>query len=101
MISSYLAMQNAILARNVATSQMVCNSANMMSSLSFGNSQPLKPSFAQADRFELQNKANETKVSFLAKYMATHMSMEFYEGIGGILFDIVIYMVGINIVLMI
>ena len=69
MISSYLAMQNAILARNVATSQMVCNSANMMSSLSFGNSQPLKPSFAQADRFELQNKANETKVSFLAKYI--------------------------------
>ena len=69
MISSYLAMQNAILARNVATSQMVRNSANMMYSLSFGNSQPLKPSFAQADRFELQNKANETKVSFLAKYI--------------------------------
>ena len=69
MISSYLAMQNAILARNVATSQVVRNSANMMSSLSFGNSQPLKPSFAQADRFELQNKTNETKVSFLAKYI--------------------------------
>ena len=69
MISSYLAIQNAVLARNVATSQMVQNSANMMSSFSFGNSQPLKPSFAQADRFELQNKANETKVSFLAKYI--------------------------------
>ena len=53
MISSYLAMQNAILARNVATSQMVRNSANMISSLSFGNSQPLKPSFAQADRLKL------------------------------------------------
>ncbi len=69
MISSYLAMQNAILARNVATSQMVQNSAHMMSSISFGNSQPLKPSFAQADKFELQNKANETKVSVLAKFI--------------------------------
>ena len=39
--------------------------------------------------------------SFVAKYMAENMSWEFYEGIGGILFDIVIYMVGINIVLMI
>jgi len=39
--------------------------------------------------------------SFLAKYMADNMTWEFYEGIGGILFDIVIYMVGINIVLMI
>ena len=39
--------------------------------------------------------------SFLAKYMSTHMTMEFYEGLGGILFDIVIYMVAINIVLMI
>jgi len=37
----------------------------------------------------------------VAKYMAENMSWEFYEGIGGILFDIVIYMVGINIVLMI
>ncbi len=69
MISSYLAIQNAVLARNVATSQMVQNSANMMSSLSFGNSQPLRPSFAQADRFELQNKANETKVSYLTNFM--------------------------------
>jgi len=39
--------------------------------------------------------------SFVAKYMAENMSWEFYEGIGGILLDIVIYMVGINIVLMI
>ena len=39
--------------------------------------------------------------SFLAKYMANNMTMQFYEGIGSILFDIVIYMVGINIVLMI
>ena len=69
MISSYMAIQNAVLARNVATSQMVQNSANAMSALSFGNSQPLRPSFAQADRFELQNKANETKVSYLSKFI--------------------------------
>lgn len=65
MITSYGAMQNAILARNIATSQMVQNSSHMLSAISFGNSQPLRPSFAQADRLELQNKANETKVSVL------------------------------------
>ncbi len=67
MISSYLTMQNAILARNMATSQMVSASNNMLSSLAFGNSLPLRPSFAQADSLELQTKANETKVSFLNK----------------------------------
>ena len=69
MITSYGAMQNAILARNIATSQMVQASSNMLSSLSFGNSQPLKPSFAQADRLELQNKANETKITVLNKWI--------------------------------
>ena len=67
MITSYGAMQNAILARNIATSQMVQNSSQMLSAVSFGNSQPLRPSFAQADCFELQNKANETKISVLNK----------------------------------
>lgn len=45
---------------------MVQNSSKMLSSLSFGNSQPLKP-VADYDVFELQNKANETKVSVLDK----------------------------------
>ena len=47
------------------------------------------------------NMAIAVAFSFLAKYMSETMSMEFYQGFGGILFDIVIYMVGINIVLMI
>ena len=67
MISSYMAIQNAILSRNIATSQMVQNSSRMLAS--FGNSQPLRPSFAQADSFELQNKANETKVTVLDKFL--------------------------------
>ena len=67
MISSYMAIQNAILSRNIATSQMVQNSNKMLAS--FGNSQPLRPSFAQADSFELQNKANETKVTVWNKIL--------------------------------
>lgn len=70
MISSYLAMQNAIFARNIATSQMVQSASSMLSSVSFGDSQPLKPSFAKADGFELQNKVNETKVSVLDKLIS-------------------------------
>lgn len=67
MLTTYLAMQNAILAQNIATSRMVRNSSNMLSSIAFGNSQPLKPSFAQADRLEMQTKADETKISVLKK----------------------------------
>lgn len=69
MITSYGAMQNAILARNIASSQMVQASNHMLSAISFGNSQPLQPSFAQADCLELQNKANETKISVLTKWI--------------------------------
>ena len=60
-------MQNAILARNIAQSQMIQSSNKMLASLSFGNSQPLRPSFAQSDMLELSNKANETKISVLSK----------------------------------
>lgn len=67
MLTSYLAMQNAILAQNIATSRMMQTSGNMISPASFGNSQPLRPSFAQANNSELQTKADETKVSFLQK----------------------------------
>ena len=67
MLSSYLAMQNAILAQNIATSRMIQNADNMMKSVSFGNSLPLRPSFAQANEAELQIKTDETKVSVLQK----------------------------------
>ncbi len=67
MLTSYLAMQNAILAQNMATSRMMQNADNMMASVSFGNSLPLRPSFAQANEAELQTKADETKVSILQK----------------------------------
>ncbi len=68
MILSYLTMQNAIMAQNTAQAQMISASDRMLSStVTFGNSQPLKPSFAQADKLELQNKTNETKISVLQK----------------------------------
>ena len=67
MLTSYLSMQNAILAQNMATSRMVQNSNNMMNTINFGNSLPLRPSFAQANEAELQTKADETKVSILQK----------------------------------
>ena len=64
MLSSYLAIQNAILARNTAVRQMM-----NLSNISFGNSLPLRPAFGQYDQTELQNKANETKVSVLNKFI--------------------------------
>ena len=67
MLSSYLAMNNAIMAQNVATTNLMQSSNNMLSSIAFGNSIPLKPSFSAADNTELQNKANETKISVLQK----------------------------------
>ena len=69
MLSSYLTMQNAMMAQNNAQARMISASDRMMSSVNFGASQPLQtqgtiPSFsaAQADSFELQNKADETKL---------------------------------------
>ncbi len=61
MIAPLIAMQtNAIQTMNMAQAGMVSNAV----AISFGTSQPLKPAFAQsADVFELQNKANETKMS--------------------------------------
>ncbi len=68
MLSSYLLMQSSIAAMNNAQLAMVQNSDRMLNSVSFGNSQPLSPAFAQnADSFELQNKANETKITVLQK----------------------------------
>ena len=69
MISTYLAMQNAVLARNMASSNMIQNSSHMLSMLSFGNSQPLKPSFASSDMLELQTKADETKYNVFNKLL--------------------------------
>ena len=61
MIAPLLAMQyNSISTINSAQAAMMSNA----SAISFGASQPLRPSFGlNADVFELQNKANETKVS--------------------------------------
>lgn len=73
MITSYNAIQNAILAQNIASSQMVQNSSRMLSSLSFGNSQPLRPNFG-GDTLELQNKSNETKISILDKIIKSLQS---------------------------
>ena len=67
MLTSYLAMQNAILARNMATSRMMNVSQSLIPSVSFGASQPLRPSFAQANHSELQMKADETRISVLQK----------------------------------
>ncbi|MBQ3642094.1 hypothetical protein II906_09260 [bacterium] len=66
MITSYYTMQNALMQNNLAQAQMMQASNAMMSPVSFGNSQPLKPSFT-GDTFELQNKQNETKVSVFQK----------------------------------
>lgn len=62
MISSLMFMQNAILSRNIAQAEMFSNCEKMLSSISFGNSQPLKPSFT-GDILELRNKINETKIT--------------------------------------
>lgn len=67
MISSYIAMTNAIMAQNAATASLMQSSDQMLSSIAFGNSLPLKPSFSSSDKLELQNKANETKISILQK----------------------------------
>ena len=68
MLSSYLYLQNSIAAMNTAQLSMVQNSDRMLNSISFGNSQPLEPAFKQnSDTLELQNKANETKVTVLQK----------------------------------
>ncbi len=67
MISTYLAIQNAILARNMATTRLMQNSNQMLANISFGNSQPLMPSFAGSDVLELQNKAAETQITVYDK----------------------------------
>lgn len=65
MISTYFAMQNAMIGQNTAASEMM-NAADAMLSYAC---QPIKPSFTGADTFELQTKANETKMTVLQKTM--------------------------------
>lgn len=67
MMTLSLAMQNAILGQNMAQSRMMGASNAMLSTV--GYSQPLRPSFGQADTFELQNKADETRISVYQKMM--------------------------------
>ena len=61
MIAPLLAMQyNSISTINSSQAAMMSG----VSAMSLGASQPLRPSFGlNADVFELQNKANETKIS--------------------------------------
>ena len=70
MITPYMAMQNAILAQNMTAARMMQSSNAMLSTVGFGNSQPLRPSFAQADSFELQQKSDETKYTALQHMIA-------------------------------
>ena len=76
MLSSLMFLQNTIQTRNNAALEMMANADRMYSGISFGNSQPLRPSFA-GDSFELSNLLNETKISVankraeaLEKYLA-------------------------------
>ncbi len=69
MIAQSMAIQNAILAQNMTAARMMQSSDAMLSTVGFGNSQPLRPSFAQADVFELQQKSDETKMTVLQKMM--------------------------------
>ena len=69
MITQCIAMQNAILAQNMTAARMMQSSNDMLSTVAFGNSQPLRPSFAQADVFELQQKSDETKYTALQHLM--------------------------------
>lgn len=67
MIAPLLAMQYSSISNINSAQAAMMNNA---SAISFGASQPLRPSFAaQADVFELQNKANETKVSVAQKLL--------------------------------
>ena len=55
-----MGMQNSISAQNLAQTRMMQN----MDAISFCASQPLRPSFIlAADTLELQNKANETRLT--------------------------------------
>lgn len=68
MISTYMAMQNAVLANNMAVQGMMGASDRMSASIASANSQPLRPSFSSSfANDELCIKANETKVTVAQK----------------------------------
>ena len=70
MIATYLAMQNAVLANNVAVSNMMGASDRMLNAVGVNNSQPLRPSFAASvSNDELNIKANETKATVAQKLL--------------------------------
>ena len=68
MLSSFLSIQNAMLINNAAAMNMMNASDRLLNSVSFGNSQPLRPisSFASD---ELVIKANETKITVGTKLL--------------------------------
>lgn len=65
MITTFIAMQNAINSRNNAILQMYVNTNRSMRSLSFGQ----QAQMLQMDTFELQNHKNAAKISFLNKWL--------------------------------
>ncbi len=72
MLSSYLTMQNAIMQQNMITSRMMGNMDYMRSNMAcqpLGGPDTPNVSFSSAvlDGFELQNKADETKISVLKR----------------------------------
>ncbi len=67
MITSTIAMQNAILAQNIAAARIMHSSDRMLSCVGYNNSQPLRPAFGLADYSEMQMKADETKISVMQK----------------------------------
>ena len=70
MLTSFLAMQNAMAVTNMAQAGMMSASDRMLnaaSGISVGNSQPLRPSFSGVNADELFIKANETKVTVMKK----------------------------------
>jgi len=68
MITTFIAMQNAISERNNAMMQMYANTNQSINALSFGRNAQIMHAYSE-DIFEMQNKVNETKVSILNRWL--------------------------------
>lgn len=73
MLSSFLSMQSAMLQQNFAQANLMSGVDAMNGAVSFGVSQPLKPqNILAADRFEMSNKAEETKIAVSKRLADAH-----------------------------
>lgn len=73
MLSSFLSMQSAMLQQNIAQANLMTGANAMLNSVSFGASQPLKPqNVLTADKFEMSNKAEETKIAVSKRLAEAH-----------------------------